>query len=397
VKRTTLAGLVTLLLCGVPAAQAQLAPSEPQSISGTPGWVFTPALGLGALWDSNTTLRVVGDPPLQEWVGLVNPRGSLDFTGRLTRFGVGYSGALEAYRNLAELTRYDQRGRLNFRRQATPRLMFDANSSLSVSPTTDRLELGSLPFENVGTTLFDANASTQYAVSKRITAAAQYQLQRIDFEPVPGSTHMEGGYSNAGIGSVRYAWTSRLSIGSNYQYRRANTDGGREHTIVHDSIALVVYRLGAHTTVEGGGGVALLKIIETAETRTGPSLRALLSHMFERTRVDLGYERTFVPAWGFGGTTTNEELRASAHVPLTPRLFVEGGGAFRRNEPLISTGDRLFLHSWWTGATVGYSAARWLRVEGFYSGNFQRSSAAGEVDRVRVGIQVVTLKPVRLQ
>ena len=103
-KRTTLACVMALLLSGANQAQAQLAPAEPQGISGTPGWVFTPAIGLGALWDSNTTLRVTGDPPLQEWVGLVNPRGSLDYTGKLTRFGASYSGSLETYRNLSELT-----------------------------------------------------------------------------------------------------------------------------------------------------------------------------------------------------------------------------------------------------------------------------------------------------
>jgi hypothetical protein len=397
VKRTTLACMTVLLLCGAGPAHAQLAPSEPQGISGTPGWVFTPAIGLGALWDSNTTLRVKGDPPLQEWAGLVSPRGSVDYTGRLTRFGFGYSGSLEAYRTLSELTRYDQRGRLNFRHRATPRLTFDANSSLSLSPTTDRLELGSLPFENVGSTLYDANVGSQYALSKRTTLTGQYELQWIDFQDVAGSTHIEGGYSNSGIGMVRHALTSRFSIGGNYEYRRANTDGGRQNTIVHDSLAIVAYRLAEHTSIEGGAGLAHLKVLETGETRSGPSLRALFSHTIDRTRVDLNYERSFIPSWGFGGTTTNEEVRASVHVPITPRLFIEGGGAFRRNEPLITTGDGLFLHSWWTGGTVGYSATRWMRVEGFYSGNFQRSSAAGEVDRVRVGILVVTLKPVRIQ
>ena len=36
----------------------------------------------------------------------------LDFNGRRTRFNAGYSGGLEAYQELSELTRYNQRARL---------------------------------------------------------------------------------------------------------------------------------------------------------------------------------------------------------------------------------------------------------------------------------------------
>jgi hypothetical protein len=78
-------------------------------------------------------------------------------------------------------------------------------------------------------------------------------------------------------------------------------------------------------------------------------------------------------------------------------MSVQAGVAYSRNEPLQLTGDRLLLHSWWTGASVGYAAARWLSIEGFYSGDFQHTSAQGQVNRTRVGIQIVTLKPVRIQ
>jgi hypothetical protein len=113
--------------------------------------------------------------------------------------------------------------------------------------------------------------------------------------------------------------------------------------------------------------------------------------------MELAYDRTFVPSWSFGGTSTNEEIRASVARPLSQRMSVQAGAAYSRNEPLQLTGDRLLLNSWWTGASIGYAAARWLSIEGFYSGDFQHTSARGQVNRTRVGIQIVTLKPVRIQ
>ena len=41
--------------------------------------------------------------------------------------------------------------------------------------------------------------------------------------------------------------------------------------------------------------------------------------------------------------------------------------------------------------------ARWLRTEGFISTMHQNSTARGNIDRTRVGIQFVTFKPVRIQ
>src|SRR5919107_3705565 len=84
-------------------ADAQTAPWAGERL--TPGWVFTPGVVLGGLWDSNVTVASAGNPHLREWVGLVNPRGELDFNGRRTHMNAGYSGALEAYRRFSELQR----------------------------------------------------------------------------------------------------------------------------------------------------------------------------------------------------------------------------------------------------------------------------------------------------
>ena len=307
----------------------------------------------------------LGDPQLDQWVGVVNPRGEFAFNGRRNRFSIGYSGTLEAYERYEELTRYDQRGRLIFRHQATPRLQFRAQSSLSLSPSTDRLDdLPGLPFENVGTTQYDARGGFDYAPTRRSTMAADYNFQWVDFDRnsptlIGRGGILNGGRSHAGTGSYRYAFTSRLSAGGAYSYRRAATDGDVQQIRVQDGIGMLTVRLTEHTTVEGGAGMAYLKVLSTGETRQGPSLRGRLAHSFDRVQVDVAYERTYVPSWTFGGTTTNEEARTSVRVPFARgRGFVSGGLTYRHNEPLVRSGDRIVLDSWHTNGTLGYEIGR---------------------------------------
>jgi hypothetical protein len=396
-KSTFLPALVLAALVSVAwDAGAQPAPWQPER--DTAGWIFTPAVGLGAMWDSNATLRVTGDEPLRQWVGTVNPRGELGFNGQRTHFDVGYSGALEAYQTLAELTRYDQRGRLSLRHQASPRLFITSEASLSASPTTDRLELGTLPFQNIGSTQATARGGASYAFSQRTSMTASYNYEWVSFDEKASTlSTLRGGHAHTLTATATHALTSRFSAGGTYSFERADTGGGNQTLNVQDAIATLTYQIAEHTTVMGGAGVAQLHILQTGETQSGPSLHGRLTHNLNRTRVELAFDRTFVPSWSFGGTSTNEEVRTSAFVPLTSRLSVEGGVAYSRNEPIESTGDTLRTNTWWTGGSIGYAAARWLRIEGFYGGNFQHSSARGEVDRTRIGIQLVTLKPVRIQ
>ena len=79
------------------------------------------------------------------------------------------------------------------------------------------------------------------------------------------------------------------------------------------------------------------------------------------------------------------------------RAFVNGSFTYRRTDPVVLQDVLVQLDSYWTNASVGYMVARWLRVEGFLMVNQQFSSAQGNVERTRVGVQFVTSKPVRIQ
>jgi len=83
-------------------------------------------------------------------------------------------------------------------------------------------------------------------------------------------------------------------------------------------------------------------------------------------------------------------------VPFGRRAYVEANASWRSNEALV-TSD-LPLRSLWLGGIVGYAAQPWLRIEGFYGRTQQRiDRPGGDLERNRIGVQVVTAKPVRIR
>ena len=118
------------------------------------------------------------------------------------------------------------------------------------------------------------------------------------------------------------------------------------------------------------------------------------------------YRRVLSTSFGFGGLTANEVFRAGARVPIARgRMYAAGSFSWRRTEAALSQeltqelvpGLALTLDSYWVNSSFGYFLARWLRMEAFYRLTHQASSAEGNVDRTRIGIQFVTSKPVRIQ
>jgi hypothetical protein len=105
----------------------------------------------------------------------------------------------------------------------------------------------------------------------------------------------------------------------------------------------------------------------------------------------------YVPSFSFGGSTQSQELRGFVRMPFDKnRLYVQGSAAWRRNDPFIA--NELQLDTIWIRSTLGYSAARWLRLEGFHAFTRQDSIVTGgEINRHRLGVQAVVSQPVRIQ
>ena len=84
-------------------------------------------------------------------------------------------------------------------------------------------------------------------------------------------------------------------------------------------------------------------------------------------------------------------------MPLdASRMYLQGSASWRRTDPFVA--DELPLDTTLLRTTLGYSATRILRLEGFYAFTRQDSRiAGGKVNRQRVGANVVIAQPMRIE
>jgi len=394
--------LVLTIALGTLAAPAfaQPAPWSPERI--TAGWVFTPTIAIGGLWDSNPTTRNEDNPRVPGPVLLVNPRSEIDFNGRRAKFSAGYSGTLERYQELTELTRYEQRGRLDARYQMTPRLLFQTRTHLTVTPTTDQLELEGIPFVRVGSTMLTSAGGFAFEVSPRSSVKTEYLFQWVNFDRelngVEDFRFLQGGHSHSPSVEYEYALSRRVKLGGIYIYRYMVIDAGEEVFGTHRAQGLAQVTVTPSTTIHAKGGIDYLERMDINQTKSGPSYGAGIAQRIRQASIDASYERAFMPSFGFGSLIASDTLRVGTTVPFDAgRAFAAGSFTYRRTDPLVSRDVLVQLDSYWTNATVGYFVARWLRMEGFLTMTRQFSSARGHVERTRIGVQFVTSKPVRIQ
>jgi hypothetical protein len=173
-------------------------------------------------------------------------------------------------------------------------------------------------------------------------------------------------------------------------------EGTRQLTF-HDAGGTAQVALSGSTRASFGAGFSFLDDRSLQETRTGPYVRADITHGTEHATVGAGFERMFVPSFGFGGSSQSQQLRAFIQMPLNRnRMYVQGSASWRRTDPFVA--NELRLDTTMLRSTVGYSATRFLRVEGFYVFTRQDTRiAGGKVNRQRAGAQVVISQPMRIQ
>jgi hypothetical protein len=235
------------------------------------------------------------------------------------------------------------------------------------------------------------------AFTKFTSLSASYNFQMVDFnQEAPGASQLRDGHSNGASITLRHMVNARLALTGDYQYQHAALRELQQFDISNSGFG-VDYQVDESTHVFASAGISRLGVT-LFETRTGPAWRMGLARSLSTASVDVHYSRSFVPSYGFGGTTQNEELTARVRLPLASRLYTSGGVSWRRNEPLVLTNIDLPLRSFWLEAMLGYAATPSVHIEGFYGGTRQTiDRPGGQTDRNRFGLQVTTTKPMRIR
>lgn len=364
-----------------------------------PGWTFMPGLTIGGVFDSNIALA---DAPAltgrteSDRLVLVQPFGRLEYHSARTVFTSGYRGYLRRYTEASQLNGFDQRFSASVRRRATKFVTLFATNNFHDVPTTDEVVLNGTPFSRTGARTNSFSGGLDARLSRFLDLSAQYENTWVAFDE-EADTFLAGGVVHGGRVSLSRRLSSQLSAGGQYALRLANINDGERELTFHDIGATVAYAIGPQTSVSGAAGVSRLHDRTLGTGRTGPFIRAGIVHGIERITMGANFQRSLVPAFGFGGSTSNQELSGFVRMPLSSnRAYVQGSLVWRHSDPFLD--EALELDSIWARTTVGYALAQWARLEVFHAYTRQDSIVTGgEIDRHRLGFQAVIAQPMRIR
>lgn len=390
--RMFLAGLAALM----PAMASAQRPLEERQVA---GWIFTPSIRFGGAWDDNILLADPDSNPPSDYATPLSPSATLDYRGRRTRISSGYDGSFLMYQTFGELNSSDHRVRGTVEHRATPRLLVFGEGDWARVPTTDALLLAGIPFFRVGSRMGSAGGGFEATLARHLVMRGRYTLRTVDFEEDDEfvNANLLGGHAHEAGVSVARAISPRLTIGAEYELRRAIITDVDDRVNSHTGSATIQYALTPATTISGLLGVSRLDAGLMHEPRIGPAVRAGIIHRARLLVLSGSYQRSFIPSFGFGGTFQNEEWQGNVHVPFARnRAYVDGSVARFNNDPLVAT-LQPSLRSVWLSGTLGYRFTRWLSGEGFFSQSNQNSQrAGGDLGRRQFGFRMHATKPMKL-
>jgi hypothetical protein len=391
---------VTAILLVIAAAGAAGAQDMTELPGGrSPGWSFTPGVSVGAVFDSNvalaSTLPTDERRAQSDQLLLAEPFAQIDFVAKRTEFSAGYMGYIRRYMDLDRLNGFDQHGHGSFRRLVSKRVTVQLNEDYAKVPTTDELELNGVPFSRTGARRNAVGGELDARLTKFTDLSVKYDNTWVQFDRT--DTLLTGGVVNGVTARLTRRLRERVTAGVEYGVRVADLNEGTRQLTFHDAGATAQLGLSERTSASLGAGYSFLDDRTARETRTGPYLRAGITHGTEHATLEAAFERSFVPSFGFGGSSQSQQARASIRMPLDRnRMYLQGSASWRRTDPFEA--DELPLDTSVIRTTLGYSATRYLRVEGFYAFTRQDSRVAGgKVNRNRAGAQVVISQPMRIQ
>lgn len=394
------AALAALLVVST-GASAQDRPQEFDNYV-VPGWSFTPGISISGMWDSNVALagraaesgRTDGDN-----VFTIVPMAQLALDSKRTQFSTGYRGYLRRYMDLEDLNGYDHRAQLNLRHLLTPRLTVFVQDEFSEMPTTDLTELNGVPFARVGTRTNRLAGAVEGRLTKLTTLRVRYENTWTAFDRLDGL--LNGGTIHGFGADVQRRLTERITVGAEGRVRRSDVSRLEPRVIwFRDAGGIVEYRLTESVTALGALGMSHLDDSRFSENRTAPYFRLGIERHTPRLDTGLTFENSYMPSFGFSGSNDTQELRGFVRMPISRnRLYVQGDGLWRRSHPFfeVQPGE-LELDTFVTNVTLGYAPLRWLRTEVYHAYSRQDSIiTGGEVERHRIGAQLVISQPMRIR
>ena len=400
--------LTSLVLLGAAPAAAQERPTEFDGYV-IPGWSFTPGVSISGMWDSNVTLEapaaITGKTP-NDTVFLIVPSGQLALVSQRTNFHAGYRGYLRRHQDLDQLDGFDQRGHLTFQHAVTPRLSVFVNDEFSVMPTTDQLQLFDVPYRRVGSTANHFGTGVEARLTKYMDLRVRYEHTWASFDQV--DEFLNKGTIHGFRADLRRRLSERATVGVEGSVRRSDiTRDNPRLNWFRDAGGTFDYRLTEFVTLNLAGGISHLQSSRIDASDTSPYYRVGIQHATERARIGVELQQSYMPSFGFTGRNNTRELRGFVHMPFSRnRLYVQGDASWRRSDPFVAVDDPLLgieagevrLDTAYTQVTVGYSALRWLRVEGYHAYSRQDSIIPGNpIQRHRIGTQLVVSQPMRIR
>jgi hypothetical protein len=382
---------------GTTVAQQLVPPPEPPPVV-APGWTITPSVGAAASWDDNVALTSPQQGELSDQVTTALTSLTSQYRGRTNDFLVEYRGSYDFYRRYTAFNAPDHRARLDFERRLSRRVTAFVRESFTSSPTTE------VPFTDAGllilrrrtTSTNDLRTGVDITPWDHSLITAAYGNQWIDLvgdeqvQPL-----LRGGYAHRGDVSMRRQFWPRLALGGRYDVQHAIVSSGEETFQIQRAEALFDYALAQTLTFSGSAGWAWQTVGPTGD-QSAPSFSADLRYQNEHATWTIGYERTYLASFGFGGSVQNRELRATVEAPLSRRVGISGRVTASENDPLIAEG--LDLRGIAGEGFVSFTIVPWLRLETYVTTSWQDTQlAGGRITRTRAGLRLLTFHPMRLQ
>jgi hypothetical protein len=375
-------------------AGAQTAPAGAPPVP--PGWVVTPALAVAALWDDNVALSGRESIALRDALVAVTPGIDVAHRGRRSTATASYRGRFDRYRHLSQFNAATHGAHLDAKLQATRRATLFLRDALTVAPTTEGIDAAGLVLRRRTTTFNDFRTGLEWAVSPRTSAVVAYANQQVRFardEFV--APLLRGGHAHLADVGLRRVVRPRVTVGARYDIQRAFITGGADYFVVQHAVGVLEYAASRSVAVLVEAGHAWQVAGFEGGRRGAPAFLVGLQVQRPVVSWDVSYRRSFMPAFGFGGTVQNAEVRSALRI-AGRRVAWTSGLSLRENEPLWTDDPVLRTLAAHGTFTVGPAAP--VRVEVYGTLSLQDAQRpGGRVDRTLAGIRVVAQHSMRMR